>query len=74
MSEIRIPQFCCATCKHWGKVADPNRDGEFLSIGNCERNPIIDNYPTALYVPTLDLALCTKWEKSEDAEKAMYGR
>jgi len=69
MSEIRIPQYCCATCTFW------KHDPAFGFIGTCTRNFVAN--PTGnspLNAQTLDLQLCSGWEKSEEAEKAMYGR
>lgn len=63
-----IPQFCCATCTHWGQIA------VLGAVGRCARNFM---EPAAGYpVPaqTLDLQLCTKWEKSDTAEDVMYGK
>lgn len=63
MTDIRIPQFCCATCKHWQRSN--------AGIGTC----FVNLQPTArLEAFTLDLALCTAWEKAENAEEIMYGK
>jgi hypothetical protein len=50
---------CCATCKHW------RQDQVKVQAGQCCFT-LDDSQHRNL--PTLDLALCSRWEEKEDAE------
>lgn len=68
MNDVRIPQFCCATCANWRKSAENGVHG------TCSMNAVSIGSAGCLAMPTLDLQLCTKWEKSDNAEEVMYGK
>ena len=69
MNHIHIPQFCCATCRHWDQHPGSGDD----AVGWCNRNRDRNVGGEQPRKQTLDLALCTKWEKSENADEVMYG-
>ena len=60
-----IPQFCCATCANWR-----DSGSDFKHVGFCG---LTLGHLALSGVKTLDLQVCSKWEKSDQAEKVMYG-
>lgn len=69
---LRLPDQCCATCKHWNKYETWNGAP---NVGCCDKIIYDDNshndYPTAsrpamIYSPALLLTLgsfgCNQWE------------
>ena len=63
-----IPQFCCATCANW------RHEKAFGAVGKCARNFVDPICAEPVSAQTLDLDVCSLWEKSDQAEKGMYGK
>jgi hypothetical protein len=60
--KLALAPLCCGNCLHFS----PYKEG--AAFGRCQANQVHVGQFTLQPIVTLDLGLCTKWQKREDVK------